>query len=178
MKYVETLTVGGRPTTPGRAVPSRAKQEAEFEKQEKAVAEYQKAHRIRMEAAARVLGLPNDIAKVCADWWCERFYVEEKRDAFRTALIEILMTGKIDGDDLMSTANDPPKVRLEVDYDPNRTLLAALSSAGIECRGFLFSAGGIIAQKRRMYINGGTGEVRVIDGYGAQPELLDTRRLA
>ena len=59
---------------------------------------------------------------------------------------------------------------LEVDYDPFGVLLEALHSAGIECRGYMFSGKGVFPLKTIMKI--GSSGVKVKEGFGADYTYL------
>lgn len=91
-----------------------------------------------------------ETAELCARWWADRLEIEERREAFRKALIPKI------AEDMF----------LAVDYDPDDTLLEALHEAGIQCRGALFSARGILPEKTRMRIN--NSGITVNEGYGGK----------
>lgn len=92
--------------------------------------------------------------EVAAQWWSEALLIEEKREEFRLALLGIL-----DGLDEWDS--------LDVDYDPDENLLAALHAVGIECRGNFFSAEGIFVPKTRMQLRR-DGQLRAKVGYGGE----------
>lgn len=101
-------------------------------------------------------------AALCADWWAERFMIDDKRHEFRAELQRRLVSGEVHkGDRYGSGAGI---IRLEVDYDPRGTLLEVIRSLGIECRGSMFSADGILPRKRRMRIGLADGSIEVQDG--------------
>lgn len=104
------------------------------------------------------------VAALCADWWAERFMIDDKREAFRTALRQRLETGDIHRKDQYGQGSSI--IRLEVDYDPRGTLLEVIQSLGIECSGCMFSADGILPRKRRMRIGRADGSIEVQDGRG------------
>ena len=96
-------------------------------------------------------------------WWSERFQRDDKRTEFAEALRRRV------ADEWRSLAEKYPgltlRQHLEVDYDPSGALLDALHDAGIECRGFMFSANGLLPQKTRMYVY--ADSIEVVEGYGA-----------
>jgi hypothetical protein len=98
------------------------------------------------------------LADTCAAWWSERFLLDEKREAFRAELARRLAADEISDSDRYGLG-----VRLIVDYDPQGTLLEIVRGLGIECRGFMFSADGVLLCKRRMKIRK-DGTVEVEDG--------------
>jgi len=69
--------------------------------------------------------------EIAAQWWAERFMIDEQREAFRLALLRKLP----DGD--WFTYND---------YDPNDLLLAATQEV-VECSGNFFSGDKIFPRK-------------------------------
>jgi hypothetical protein len=91
---------------------------------------------------------------LCAQWWADRLKIEDKREAFKRALLP-----KIQED-----------MELWVDYDPQGVLLDALREAGIECKGIFFSADGIFPRKTGMIIRDGIVEVK--EGYGSEFVIL------
>jgi hypothetical protein len=108
------------------------------------------------------------LAKICSDWWAERFEIDEKREAFRAELARRLVADEISDHDRRGFG-----ITLYVDYDPMGTLLEIVHLIGIECRGFLFSADGILPCKRDMTIRP-DGSVEVRDGL-VQSEWLVPR---
>jgi hypothetical protein len=93
-----------------------------------------------------------------AQWWAERLFVEEKREAFRAALLTRL--------------DAAPWCGLHVDYDPEDELLQALHDAGIKCSGHFFSADGLLPGKTSLY-NRSTG-LYAKQGYAAPLLHIDT----
>lgn len=91
-----------------------------------------------------------------AQWWADRLddQYADYRDEFRRKLASLL-------DD------DPSWQRLGVDYDPDRTLREALNAAGIDCRGFLFSARDILPGKTAV-LKRPDGIIEAKEGYGAE----------
>lgn len=119
--------------------------------------------------------ISEETARVAASWWTSHLQVVDKREAFRVELERLLVAGRFGAREACIWG-----VRLEVDYDPGPTLLAALHGAGIECRGFVFSADGILPSKTGMAIfDGGcievrlgrTGQVEHIAGPTRDPDL-------
>jgi hypothetical protein len=108
-----------------------------------------------------------ETATAAAAWWAARLVrPPATRDAFEMHLRRLLETGK------PADREGYPKFwALRVDYDPSETLLAALGAADIECRGFMFSAGGILPIKTSMKIYD-TGTIIVSDGRGAPFERI------
>ena len=92
---------------------------------------------------------------IAVSWWAQRLQKGDKV-AFAKSLLESITASK-------------PK-RLFVDYDPENELLAAVRAAGVECRGVLFSADGILPQKTGMWIMADKIEVR--EGYRAPIETI------
>lgn len=95
-----------------------------------------------------------------AAWWAERFQIEDKREAFRLGLRQLL--------------DETPEQEwstLHVDYDPFGILLDAVRDAGVPCRGNMFSADGILPAKTRMYIYS-ENNIQTREGYGADFEVL------
>lgn len=94
--------------------------------------------------------ISDELRDICAQWWADRLQIVEKRELFKQALL--------------------PKIHDEmdlwVDYDPNKPLLDALHEAGIECKGFGFSAKGILPMKTGIVIRDGVAEAKV--GYGGK----------
>lgn len=79
------------------------------------------------------------IGNYVADWWEERLQQGDKQ-IFHSTLSDLFAA------ELMRDALKP-FARAEVDYDPKGILLAAVRASGIECRGFMFSARGILPEK-------------------------------
>lgn len=80
------------------------------------------------------------IAAYLADWWAERLRRGD-RAIFRAHLSAAVETH------LLACPAGRLHLSLECDYDPQGPLLDAVRAAGVECRGFLFSAQGILPQK-------------------------------
>lgn len=89
----------------------------------------------------------HDRAAAIAGWWASALEVEEKREAFRAALLLLVQAEQFDDSETFCDF-----WKIDVDYDPGPTLLAAIRAAGIECRGFMYSADGLLPTKTRMRI--------------------------
>lgn len=81
-------------------------------------------------------------AAAAGAWWAQRLMVEGKRVEFANEVARLV------GDALQ----ERPTVYTECDYDPKGLLLEALLAVGIECRGFMNSARGILPQKHELEI--------------------------
>ena len=93
-----------------------------------------------------------NINEKAAQWWAARLQIEEKREQFKGALLKIL-------------EESPDWYNLYVDYDPEEELLDAVCAAGIECKGFMFSAEGIFPAKTGLRKRG--DKLMAKEGYGA-----------
>jgi hypothetical protein len=92
---------------------------------------------------------------------------EEQFVAFREALrADLLAIWEAAREDAERSATALPWAVLDVDYDPRPPLLGALLEAGIACRGFMFSADGLLPRKTVMWVNF-DGSTVVKLGYGA-----------
>jgi hypothetical protein len=80
--------------------------------------------------------LIDDVAKYVAGWWTDRLMMGDK-DAFRSFLERAVA----------AQLQERMFVHVECDYDPRDILLDAVRAAGVECRGMLFSARGILPSK-------------------------------
>lgn len=91
-------------------------------------------------------------AKAAAQWWGDRLQRGD-RDAFEKALtVQILIQLETAGGCL-----------LECDYDPQGAVLDAVRAAGVECRGWMFSAKGILPSKHETIIR--PGHIEPKEGY-------------
>lgn len=97
----------------------------------------------------------------CADWWTDRLKVDGKRAEFRAALVDLIRSDAFDKEERYGYG-----INLSVDYDPSPTLLAAIRTAGIECRGFMWSAEGVLPMKTSMKIRT-DGSIEAHQGRGA-----------
>lgn len=92
-------------------------------------------------------------AEMAADWWTERLQQGDKA-AFRAALLPL-----IDAE-----LTEHGICRLDCDYDPRGALLEAVHAAGLECKGFMFSAKGILPTKHSLRVT--LTELEPKEGYG------------
>lgn len=92
-------------------------------------------------------------AKMAAEWWGDRLQ-QGDRAAFVATLRDLVARDLEAGGEC----------RLECDYDPDGHLLEAVRAAGVECRGFLFSAKGILPQKHLLDVR--VDRMRPKEGYG------------
>lgn len=106
-------------------------------------------------------------AEICADWWAERFLIDDKRAAFRAEIFRRFITGECDEQDRRGNGT----ISLQVDYDPFGTLLDVVRSIGVPCSGYMCSADGILLKKRKMWIRA-DGTVEVSDGRGSVFQIL------
>ncbi len=96
-------------------------------------------------------------AQAVADWWSE--HLDEKyadrREFFKDAIVRYL-----DG------REGQQETTLKVDYDPLGLMLAIVrETIDPECRGFLFSAKGMLPNKTQTWIL--DGQAMLQHGYGA-----------
>ena len=93
-------------------------------------------------------------AKAAADWWTARLQSGDK-ERFR-ALLE---------KSVLAVLNAKGRVFMECDYDPQGLLLDAVKLAGHPtCRGFMFSADGILPKKHTLDVTPGLLQPK--EGYG------------
>lgn len=71
--------------------------------------------------------------EIVAKWWSDNLEPEDKREAFREALLKRLP--------------DEGEYSTWVDYDPEGPLLEALRDVGIKCAGVFFSADNLLPRK-------------------------------
>lgn len=90
---------------------------------------------------------------MAADWWAERLMSGDRKKFIETLrpLIE-------------ADLREHGHCHLECDYDPHGHLLTAVHAAGLECRGVLFSAKGILPQKHDLDVTPTTLSPK--EGYG------------
>ena len=89
------------------------------------------------------------INEMAAQWWADRFGIEDKREALKAALLKHLP----DGD--WETYND---------YDPSGPLLTAVREV-TKCRGCMFSGDGLFPRKTGLSRR--SNVLRGKEGYGA-----------
>ena len=98
-------------------------------------------------------------AEMAGKWWAERLYrgnKEQFAEEIRVRVLLELQTREI--------------VYLECDYDPQGILLEAVHAIGIECRGFLFSADGILPRKHALKVRHDRLEPK--EGYGNLTDII------
>ena len=110
---------------------------------------------------------PEQLDTVVA-WWASRWEKPESREAFAAALRSELDNREALTESGHLTSNG--SVFLHVDYDPAGPLLAAARAVEPDCRGFMFSAKGLLPYKTRMSIY--PDGIEVSCGYGAPWEPL------
>lgn len=92
-------------------------------------------------------------AAMATEWWAARLMsgdVDKFKEALRPLILEKLEKEGV--------------CYLDCDYDPHEPLLTAVRAAGIECRGFMFSAYGILPQKHSLKVF--PHELKPKEGYG------------
>lgn len=111
--------------------------------------------------------MPRAVASTAAKWWADRLLVRglPHRDAFEALLREALEVS-------------PPTHgfgwSIAVDYDPQGMLLEVVRTAGIECRGCMWSAEDLLPMKTRMTIDVDTMAIEVSEGRGGPYERIDS----
>lgn len=109
-------------------------------------------------------------AALAAEWWTERLLIDDpargeldplrgkvtpdQRDRFTPIL----------ADKIEAALKQDGRCYLTCDYDPWDILLEAVREAGIECRGCMFSARGILPQKHGLRIE--PDKLTPKEGYG------------
>lgn len=96
-----------------------------------------------------------NINEMAANWWAERFALEDMKEELKAALLKHLPQGD------WITYND---------YDPNDLLLAAVREV-TECEGSMFSGDGLFPRKTRLKREG--DQLWAIEGPGASWEEVD-----
>lgn len=104
--------------------------------------------------------LPAECINAVVAWWAERWIPNDTREAFRAALRLRLEAFETD----VPPGSVGWLVQLDCDYDPKGMLLDAVHDAGVECRGFMFSAQGLLPSKHCVTIHGDNAEAKA--GYG------------
>lgn len=102
------------------------------------------------------------LAKISADWWASRLQIIHKREEFAAALARRIVAAAPWG-----------RMFLRVDYDPWDELLEVIREIGIECRGCMYSADGILPMKTSMRIYFDEPRVVVSEGRGGPSHDLD-----
>jgi hypothetical protein len=80
-------------------------------------------------------------ARMAGAWWGERLLQGDKKRFSEEVEKRVLAELKEHG-----------RSHLECDYDPFGILLEAVHAIGIECRGFMFSAQGILPKKHSLTV--------------------------
>ena len=105
------------------------------------------------------MNLHHPAAEAAADWWTARLQ-QGDREVFREHLA-LSVACALEFDRV---------VVLECDYDPQGLLLDAVRAAGVECRGFMFSAQGILPQKHSLDVF--ADKLVPKEGYGNWTEII------
>lgn len=92
-------------------------------------------------------------AHAAAKWWGDRL-----RQGDRMKFEAVIK------DHVLKHLESNGRCYLECDYDPFGALLEAVKAAGLDCRGFMFSAKGILPQKHALDIE--PGVLKPKEGYG------------
>jgi hypothetical protein len=104
-------------------------------------------------------------ANAAADWWTERLMGGD-RQKFRDSLRA----------NVLADLNATGRCYLECDYDPQKHLLTAARDAGLECRGFMFSARGILPQKHSLDVTPDKLEPK--EGYGNWTDAIQVPKVS
>ncbi len=105
-------------------------------------------------------------AKMAGEWWAERLSNQhaDKRAAFAAAVAKHCEA------ELRARSQDP-RCWLEVDYDPQGAMLAAVREVvAPDCAGMGFSARGILPQKHELEVT--PHKLRPKEGYGNWTAIL------
>lgn len=92
-------------------------------------------------------------AEMAAEWWAERLQ-QGDRAVFKSTL-KPLVQADLEEDGVCW---------LDVDYDPRGHVLTAVRAAGVECRGCMFSAEGILPMKHSLRVD--ATMLKPKEGYG------------
>ena len=109
-------------------------------------------------------------AQLAGQWWAERLAGRhhEKRAAFAAAVAkrcEAEMRSRAENGDIAWCS-------LDVDYDPKGPMLGAVREViDPDCRGFMFSAGGILPMKHQLKVFSDRLEPK--EGYGNWPAPIE-----
>lgn len=107
------------------------------------------------------MGERSKTALAAAKWWGDRLQ-QGDREKFEAHLAEAIDASLKEQEEKYPKYE--PRVRLSCDYDPQGLVLDAVRAAGVECRGFMFSAEGILPQKHTLHVTKGKLEPK--EGYG------------
>jgi hypothetical protein len=105
--------------------------------------------------------LATECINAVVQWWAERWIPDATREAFRAAVRLRHEAWEYD----VPSDYGGCLLELSCDYDPRGMLLEAVRDAGHECRGFMFSAQGLLPSKHCVLIHIGNAEAKA--GYGA-----------
>lgn len=93
-------------------------------------------------------------ARMAAEWWAERLQHGDK-----ARFMEALQAA------VEAELGERGRITLQCDHDPMGPLLEAVLAAGVECRGVLFSARGILPENHVLIVK--PHELSPKEGYGA-----------
>jgi hypothetical protein len=109
-----------------------------------------------------VIKLDPECINAVVAWWADKWQQLETREAFRAALRNQLEAFEHED---VSPEYGGYLLSLDCDYDPKGLLLDAVRDTGIDCRGYLFSATGLLPSKHLVMVYPGGAEAKA--GYGA-----------
>jgi hypothetical protein len=104
--------------------------------------------------------LQEEQIQAVVDFWDKQLIPDDRRQQFRHAVRAVLVKAA------EAPGSDRGALYFKVDYDPQQLLLEAVRAAGIECRGFMFSADGLF-RCRKTYTRVMPRQVKLKEGYGA-----------
>ena len=106
-------------------------------------------------------------AEAAANWCAKQWIPDDTRDAFRAAVRETLLEPDVGtGRDWYSNG----RLLLACDYDPQGPLLSAVKKVVPDCRGFLFSAKGLLYGKTYTWL--AHDEIEACAGRGEPDEVI------
>ena|ERR1043165_2004031 len=106
-----------------------------------------------------VSGMATKAATMAAEWWAERLQQGDK-EVFKETLAALVDS------DIQKYGH----CKLECDYDPIGHLLTSVRAAGVNCRGCLYSAEGILPEKHRLRVD--PNMLEHIEGYRNWTEAI------
>jgi hypothetical protein len=106
------------------------------------------------------------LANIAAQWWTDRFLIEERREEFRKALFNALLKQE-------PNIGCTPAMSVYSDYDPQDALLEAVRAIGIKCPGCLWSSKGLFPMKTGLTLSP-EGEIWAKEGYGQPVYRVDS----
>ena len=98
-------------------------------------------------------------AKMAGQWWADRLQQGDKEKFAKEIEWRILYALEEEG-----------TIYLVCDYDPHGILLDALHAIGMECRGYMFSAKGILPEKHELMVT--ENYLAPKEGYGNWTEKI------